>query len=73
MWTWARQVVFKSVGCAIRMNNWQKLTTLVTFLETFLCFILVVAQGDIDYRGISLIRNTSRLGPYSRTIPRDLW
>ena len=50
MWTWARQVVFKSVGCAIRMNNWQKLTTLVTFLETFLCFILVVAQGDIDYR-----------------------
>ena len=25
------------------------------------------------YRGISLIRNTCLLGPYSRTIPRVLW
>ena len=25
------------------------------------------------YRGTSLIRNTPRLGPYSRTIPRVIW
>jgi len=25
------------------------------------------------YRGASLIRDTPLLGPYSRTIPRDLW
>ena len=26
-----------------------------------------------SYRGISLIRNSSLLGPYSRTIPRVIW
>ena len=25
------------------------------------------------YRGTSLIRNSGRLGPYSRTMPRALW
>jgi len=28
---------------------------------------------ETGYRGISLIRNTPLLGPYSRTIPRVLW
>ena len=27
----------------------------------------------LEYKGTSLIRNTSLLGPYSRTIPRIIW
>ena len=32
--------------------------------------MLALAWG---YRGISLIRNSASLGPYSRTMPRALW
>jgi len=27
----------------------------------------------LSYRGTSLIRNSTHLGPYSRTMPRALW
>ena len=36
------------------------------------CFGLGMCE-DRAYRGISFIRNTPLLGPYSRTIPRVLW
>ena len=30
-------------------------------------------SGGDGYRGVSLIRNTPLLGPYSKTVPRVLW
>ena len=30
-------------------------------------------EASAPYRGISLIRNSASLGPYSRTVPRALW
>ena len=34
--------------------------------------VVGVEQGEV-YRGTSFIRNSGRLGPYSRTMPRVLW
>ena len=31
------------------------------------------SQPHIPYRGTSLMRNQASLGPYSRTMPRDVW
>ena len=56
-------------------NSTHRVSNRISDLETA---TLQVINGSPDpqtqhCRGISLIRNTPLLGPYRRTIPRDLW
>ena len=48
----------------------------VNFLLIGWCFLREgrgAYQPNINYRGTSTIRNSTPLGPYSRTVPRSGW
>ena len=38
-----------------------------------LCVTSAARVHTVEYRGTSLIRNTPPVGPYSSTMPRDIW
>ena len=54
-------------NCNIWCNSKRSTDVVAPFGTTFIC------KGNINYRGTSQIRNSASLGPYSRTMPRDLW
>ena len=78
-------IVMKNNLHSLEMRRWQEddagqmpkfprvMPTCEEYVGNTNCVQGLAPQNCCCYRGTSLIRNSGRLGPYSRTIPRALW